>query len=123
MPGVEMYRGLRVVATPTALDAAVWPDHAAVLRLAADEALVLEADQVDLSDPQALVELETGIPGVELSPEALADWMEREAEWDPPAAGFAQGMAAGLPVKLWVEDHRALVFTRPSLASELEARL
>lgn len=54
---------------------------------------------------------------------ALEEWLEREAEWPPPDRGLAQGMAAGLPVKVWMGDERALLLTRGSLAAELEERL
>lgn len=123
MPAVEHLSGLRVVASPTSLNAAAWPAEATVLRLAPDEALVLGTDRVDVPDPNALVELETGICGVEMDSPALARWMEREAEWPPPSVGFAQGMAAGLPVKVWVGDESSLLITRGSLARELEERL
>lgn len=123
MPAVELLSGLRVVSTPAALDGAAWPPGATILRLAPDEALAVGARHVDISDSNALVEVETGLCGVELSPSALVEWMQREAEWAPPAAGFGQGMAAGLPVKVWLGDGSALVVTSASLASELEDRL
>lgn len=123
MPAVEAFSGLRVVASPAALDRAAWPGGATVLRLAADEALLLRAERVDVADPHALVELETGLCGVEMERAALEEWLEREAEWQAPDSGLAQGMAAGLPVKVWIGDGRALLLTRGSLAAELEKRL
>lgn len=123
MPAVEALSGLRVVASPAALDGAAWPEGARVLRLAEDEALVLGADRVDVADPHALVELETGLCGAEMDRAALEVWLEREAEWQAPNFGLGQGMAAGLPVKVWLEEGRALLLTRGSLAAELEGRL
>lgn len=123
MPAVEAFSGLRVVASPAALDGATWPTGATVLRLAADEALVLGANRVDVADPHALVELETGLCGAEMERSVLEEWLEREAEWQAPERGLGQGMAAGLPVRVWMGDGRALVLTRGSLAAELEERL
>lgn len=123
MPAVETFSGLRIVASPAALDGAVWPAGTTVLRLAADEVLVLGTDRVDLADPNALVELETGWCGAEMERAVLEKWLEREAEWPAPDSGLGQGMAAGLPVKVWVGDERALLLTRGSLAAELQERL
>lgn len=123
MPAVETFSGLRVVASPAALDGAAWPAGATVLRLAADEALVLGTDRVDVADPHALVELETGLCGAQMERGALEEWLEREAEWLPPVSGVGQGMAAGLPVKVWMGDEAALLLTRGSLAAELQERL
>lgn len=123
VPAVEAFSGLRVVASSAALDDAAWPAGATVLRLAADEALVLGANRVDVADPHALVELETGLCGAEMERWVLEEWLEREAEWPAPDRGLGQGMAAGLPVKVWMGDERALVLTRGSLAAELEERL
>ncbi len=94
-----------------------------MLRLAPDEVLVLGANRADVADPHALVELETGVCGAEMERGTLEGWLEREAEWPPPDRGLAQGMASGLPVKVWMGDKRALVLTRASLAAALEERL
>lgn len=126
MPVPEALEAVRAVATPDALDAAVWPPGCTVLRTAPDEALVLgsrDREAITLDDPQALLEVELGVCGVWMERAALEDWLEREAEWTAPAQGLAQGAAAGLPVKIWVEGDTALVVTRASLARELEERL
>jgi hypothetical protein len=123
VPAVESRPGIRVVASPQDLDGAIWPAHATVLRLAADEVLVLDVDQVAVADPHALVEVEEGYCGVGMERPMLEAWLGQEAEWSLPPSGFAQGMAAGLPVKVWVEGDRALLLTRASLAAELEQRL
>lgn len=123
MPVPEILAGVRVVASPADLDAATWPAGATTLRLAPDELLVLGTDRVEVADPHALVEVEEGFSALSLSRSELAGWMEREAEWSLPQLGSAQGMAAGLPVKVWAEGERALLLTRSSLAAELERRL
>lgn len=123
MPAVEIRPGVRVVASPAALQSATWPPGAVALPVAPDEVLVLGSDRVTVDDPHALVEVELGFCAVEMERAVLAEWMSREAEWGLPESGFAQGMAAGLPVKVWVWGRRALLLTRASLAAELERRL
>lgn len=125
MPGPEILPGLRVVASPLSLDTAAWPREAMVLRLASDEVLILGTTDVTVEDPSALVEAEDGFCGMEMTRDRLENWMARQAEWEMPTgrAFQAQGMAAGLPVKVWVDGARALLVTRASLSDELEARL
>ncbi|MFP3913387.1 MAG: hypothetical protein ACLFWM_00800 [Actinomycetota bacterium] len=124
MPEPEIRPGVRVVAAPHALDAAVWPEHGLGLRIAPDELLVLGVEEVEVpADPQALVEVEAGVCGVEMTRPALERWMAREADWPLPSEGLAQGMAAGLPVKVWVQGEAGLVLTSASLAAELGIRL
>lgn len=125
MPAPEILPGVRVVASPSSLAAAAWPDGMPVLPLADDEVLVLGEASVEVADPEALILPEEGFCGVTMEREVLEAWMEREAEWPLPTtrAYFAQGMAAGLPVKVWVDGGQALLVTRASLSRDLEDRL
>lgn len=124
MPRPEILTAHRVVATPAALDAHVWHKKATILRLAPDEMLIIGSPP-SIDDPAVIVEEEDGFCGVWLDRPEAADWLEREAEWTlpPEESELAQGMAAGLPVKVWPDNDRVLVITRTSLMAELERRL
>lgn len=117
----------RIVATPAALGAAAWPD-ALVLRVAPDEVIVLAAvgqDGILSHDPHAIVVAETGFVSVWLPAEEALDFLERCCEWELPHArpAFAQGMIAGLPMKLWLESDRVLFITPAPFAVDLGERL
>lgn len=125
MPAPEFLLAQRVVANPGALDSAAWPSSAVVMRVAPDEALLINGAMPPLEDAHALIEAEEGFVGVEMALAEVRDWLSREAEWQVPETGatFAQGMAAGLPVKVWSDGDRALVLTRASLKHDLDERL
>lgn len=132
---LERFTATRIVALPEALDAARWPDGALALRLAPDEVLVtavVQATAVD--DPHAIVERETGFSSVWLERGAAIDFLERECAWELPGTrpgpngsaaerpAFAQGLVAGLPVKVWLEDDRVLfIVASPFAADFMEA--
>lgn len=127
----------RIVALPDAIDAAVWPEGAIVLRFAADEALVIaDVPSSALADPHAIVERETGYVAIWLPHAEAVDVLARECDWELPRSmgpwgnGFvadrpacAQGMVAGLPVKLWFEHDRVLFVAASPFAAELAERL
>ena len=135
MPELERLRGLRVVADPTALDAARWHGKdVTVLRLAPDDALGLGAEAVDVDDEHAIVEVEAGYVGVWLAIGVL----ERHLEWPLPTERpvLAQGAVAGVPAKVWLpgvgadrarhdgrQDGHALLLTAAAYATELAGRL
>ena len=123
---LERLTATRVAATPAALDAAHWPNDAIVLRTASDEATVLAAIAPALiADAHAIVEAETALFGVWiLADEALA-LLERECDWELPAArpAFAQGAVAGLPLKLWFERDRVLFVVSAPFATDFAERL
>ena len=125
MPAPEILPAYRIVAAPEVLDHTTWPDSSIVMRLAPDEVLLVGTQAPHIDDPYAIVEAETGFVGAEMTRLDLDAWFRREAEWDLPNMDnfFRQGMAAGLPVKIWVNGDRAIVATRTSLRHELEARL
>ena len=127
-PEPEVVAGLRVVATPAAIDAASWPAGAVVLRLAPDDALLLDVGagaRVELADPDAIVERDAGFAVVELrEPEASA-LLARVCAWRLPAErpALAQGAVAGLPARLWLDVERVRVLVPAPLAGELADRL
>jgi hypothetical protein len=122
----DRFTGTHIVSTREAIDAAVWPDGALVLRLAPDEVLastVVNSTAVD--DPHAIVELETGFFSVWLDHAAAIDVLERECDWELPQErpAFAQGIVAGLPMKLWFERDRVLFIVPSPFAADLMERL
>ena len=121
----DRLHGLRVVATPAALDAAVWQPAGIVLRIAADEALAIGSTDVQLIDPHAIVEPESAFVGWWLDPVQFAELVEPRLEWALPVArpALAQGLVAGLPLKLWLESGRVLVVSSSGLAHEVLERL
>ncbi len=123
---VQRIPGTRMVATPAVLDAVAWPADALVLRIAGDEIFVTAVVAADLiDDPHALVVPDAGFAGVWLPTTAALDFLERACEWEVPSArpAFAQGMVAGLPMKLWLETDRVLLIVPAPYATDLQERL
>jgi len=132
----------RIVAAPAALDTVAWPPGLIVLRLAADEVLLLPSgggrlrDAADvrawapalppkLSDAYAIVVPEGGFSGQWIpAPEALA-LLARHCEWELPRArpAFAQGAVAGIPAKLWLEPDRVLFVVPAPFAADFQERI
>ena len=131
MPALEALPGLRVVATPEALDGARWEGaDVLVLRFAPDDAFAAGARTVQLEDDHAIVEPEAGFVGAWLTAEALRDEVVPRIEWPLPGhrPALAQGTIAGVPAKLWLTSDpdgadRALLVTLAAYAAELEGRL
>jgi hypothetical protein len=126
MPELKRLPATRIVASPTALDAAQWPAESLVLRLAPDELLIIPAlAQVTLADPHAIIIAEGGYAGVWLPAADALDFLERACEWEIPAQrpAFAQGAVAGIPAKLWLEAERVLIITPAPYAAEFEERM
>lgn len=126
MPALERFTGTRIVALPQAIDAAVWPEGALAFRVAPDEVLVTPAVNVAaVDDPHAIVELETGFSAVWLDHVAAIDLLERECDWELPheRPAFAQGIVAGLPLKIWFERDRVLFIVASPFAADLMERL
>lgn len=131
MPAFERLTATRIVALPSAIDSASWPDGALAFRLAQDEVLVTAAvDAAAIADRHAIVESETGFSFMWLDRPAAIDFLERECDWEPPRGmrqwgngsaaerpALAQGLVAGLPVKVWFEESRVLFI----VASPFEA--
>ena len=120
--------GLRVVADPSDIDAlaATLPVTIIVLRIAPDDALVIGAGGIRMSDPHAIVEPEVGYAGAWVELEAV----RRHVEWAIPTArpALAQGNVAGVPAKVWLPADTeapglALLITAAACADDLAARL
>ena len=138
MRGLEPLPGLRVVATPEALDGARWHGPAdsagdpdiVVLRFAPDDAFGIGAQTAQVDDPHAIVEPEAGYMGAWLTAEELAHGVVPRVEWPLPAERpvLAQGSVAGVPAKLWLTSgadgaDRSLLIVQAAFAHDLEARL
>ena len=129
MRALEAMPGLRVVATPESLDGALWSEDAIVLRFAPDDAFAIGMSDValadELADEDAIVEPERGFVGTWLTRDELIDHVQPHIEWPLPAArpALAQGLIAGVPAKLWLEDDRALLLCAAAYAHELTERL
>ena len=123
MPALEPVAAWRVVATPAAIDAARWRGRDVdVLRIAPDEVIGIYATGVDVDDPDAIVEPETGFSAAVVDPvmQPLAD----HTDWPMPDEWnvFVQGKIAGVPAKLLYDDPMLLV-VQTAYADELERRL
>lgn len=126
MRACDRLTATRIAALPDALDAAAWPEGAIVLRLAADEALVIaDVPSSTIIDPDAIVERETGFSGVWIEAREAREILMRECDWEVPGyrPAFAQGMVAGLPVKLWLDEDRVLFVVATPFAADLAERL
>ena len=100
MRAPERLRLIHVVALAPAIDAAVWPEGAVVLRTAPDEALALAASMPQVAgDPHAIVRFDEGYAAIWLSSEEARERLARTCEWELPSQrpAFAQGAVAGLP--------------------------
>lgn len=101
----------RIVASPAALDKAVWPVAALVLRVASDEALITPPiEGLTLDDPYAIIVPDGGFAAGWVAAEEALAFLERACEWELPSQrpALAQGAVAGVPVKLWLEEERVL---------------
>lgn len=124
MPALDPVAGIRVVASPAALDGARWSgDDVDVLRTAPDEALGLGATAVEVDDPDAIVEPEAGFVVALLDDDDLRHVADH-TDWDfPMATGeIAQGKIAGVPANV-VGGRPALLVTNAAYADELRERL
>lgn len=129
MLALETLHGIRVVASPAALDAALWPDAIAVLRFAADDVFTIgattaDADLIRGADPHAIIVDEAGFLGCWLTESELAN-IAANVEWHLPATrpALAQGYVAGVPAKLWLTQNRSLLLFASAYAADLTERL
>jgi hypothetical protein len=120
---LEPMSGLRVIASPEALDGARWTGPVTVLRLAPDEALAIDAITVDVDDADAIVERETGFVGARLEAVDL-ERVVAHLDWPLPTeyGALAQGKIAGVPAKLLIGEPSLLVI-QTAYADELVSRL
>ena len=123
MRAPELLHGLRVVATPAALDAAELPDDATMLRIAPDDAIVAGAATLTLDDPFAIIEPEYAFVHWRLTPKEFDDVTDH-IEWPLPAAGqLGQGLIAGVPAKVVIAPDHVMLIVSAGLAHELLERL
>ena len=127
--------GFRLVASPASLDAMTISGSGAgpiVLRVAPDEVLgVFASDEGGLGamsisdDPDRLFTVDNSWHGVWVEPDAAMDLLERHADWEPPneRPAFAQGLVAGLPVKVWWSLARVLFVVPATFGVDFEERV
>lgn len=116
---------MRVVATPDSLDTLTSNTNGLILRIAADEALLLEPDHPALDDPYAIVEKDTGWWGVRVETPTMLEFLVSSASWELPPIRpvFVQGMVAGIAAKILVEDDRSLLLVPHAFAADMTERL
>ncbi len=124
MHAPERLDGLRIVASPEALEHAYYEGDVVVLRIAQDEVFAIGAVAVEVPDEHAIVERETAFVGWGLSTPEFDRLIARHVEWQLPAhrPSLAQGLAAGLPIKLWLEHDGVLLIVSSGFAHEAAAR-
>jgi hypothetical protein len=132
VPALEPVQGVRVVATPEALDRAVWNprDVTLVWRFAPDEAYGWRAGapetSVQVDDPHAIIELEHGFCGAYLMPADTAQLQDHsDFLWPTERPAIVQGKIAGVPVKVWLADFERgdCLLVHAAYATELKDRL
>lgn len=114
-----------IVAAPAALDEASWAADTLVLRLAADEALILPpVDELSLADPHAIVVPDSGYAGAWVAADEALAFLERTCEWEVPSQrpAFAQGAVAGIATKLWLEAERVLFLVPAPFVNDFAER-
>lgn len=124
MHAPERLDGLRIVASPEGLEHAYYEGDVVVLRFAHDEAFAIGAVAAEVPDEHAIVERETAFVGWGLTSAEFDRLIARHVEWQLPAhrPSLAQGLAAGMPVKLWFNHDRVLLVVSSGLAHEAAAR-
>lgn len=126
--------GIRVVATPEAIDRATWEDAGPgpdefvplILRFAPDEAFAVGATGVQIADPEAIAEPEAGYLALMFPVDEFVDVVLPHIEWPPPVTrpAFTQGSIAGVPTKLYVDTTgAATVFVLAAYLDDLLGRL
>ncbi len=126
--------GVRVVASPETIDRATWEDNGPgpdefeplILRFAPDEAFAVGATGVQIADPDAIVEPETGYLALMLPVDEFVDFVLPRIEWPAPNTrpAFTQGSIAGVPAKLYIDaTGAATVFVLAAYLDDLLRRL
>ena len=117
---------VRAVASSEVLDA-MTVEAGAVLRVAPDEVLVLDAVLADVetalaADSHAIVIDDTSWMAITVALDAGRELFARTASWPLPAEGFAQGMVAGLAVKVVVGESAVRFLVQRAVVDELVER-
>jgi hypothetical protein len=121
---IKRLHGTRVIAKPQVLDAL--KTNAIALRFAPDDMLVLSTiDSKTVSDPHAIVVEEQGFVGVWLKRKEAIAFLKHSCEWELPTTypAFAQGMVAGLAMKLYFEKTKVLLVVTAPFEKVLAERL
>jgi hypothetical protein len=126
--------GVRVVASPEAIDRAVWHDagpgpdefEPLILRFAPDDAFAIGATGVDIDDELAIIDHEVGYIALMFPADEFVDAVVPHLEWPAPMErpAFAQGAIAGVPAKLYLDTTgAAIVLVLASYLDDLLSRL
>jgi hypothetical protein len=120
-PVLEGLAGWRVVGEPASLDQL----GGTVLRFAPDDALVLGSNEIVVSDPDAIVERDTGWVSSQMTEERVLDLISTHASWQAPLERpvLVQGMVAGLAVKVYLDGNQSMIIIAAPFGHELEERL
>jgi len=119
----EPLTGMRVVAAPMAIDAAVLPAGSTMLRIAPDDAIVTGASSLTVDDRFAIIEPEFTFVQWRLTAAEFAD-VVHHIEWElPQREALGQGLIAGVPAKIMISDDHVVLIVSAGLAHELSARL
>ncbi|HUG87038.1 MAG TPA: hypothetical protein VMM13_20890 [Euzebya sp.] len=146
MPDFDPIAARRVVATPDALDALGADPSTTCLRLAPDEVLIISdstasdsatVDAVLTGDRHAIAVEDAGWCAARCEEAVVRDFLSWATTWRLPKRGAAdtgevvgtdrplllQGMAAGVPVKVWLSgEGHALVLVPTPMAHDLQER-
>lgn len=123
MRAPEPLHGLRVVARPAAIDGAVLPAGATMLRITPDDAIVIDAATLTIDDASAIIEPEYTFVHWRLTP-AEFESVTNHIEWPLPTAGkLGQGLIAAVPAKIVINTDSVLLIVSAGLAHELAERL
>ena len=124
MRAPEPIDAMRVIAAPQALDELAWTDDVVALRLAPDDLLAVGTASIRVAAEHIVVH-EAGFVGWWLTHEELTAEVMPHIDWPLPTErpALAQGLVAGVPAKLWLEEDRALLLCAAAYAHELEERL
>lgn len=125
MRAPERLWGLRIVSTPGALASARFVGTVTVLPIAGDEVFALGASHAELDDPSAIIEAETTFVAWTLTDDEFEQHIAPHVEWELPATrpAFAQGLAAGMPVKFLFERDQVRLIVSNGLVHEAVDRL
>ncbi len=125
MRAPERLWGLRIVATPDAIEHTAYEGDVVVLRIADDEVVAIGAVAADVPDEHAIVEPESTFVGWDLTPAEFDAVVARHVEWPLPTErpALAQGLVAGMALKLWFDHDRVLVIASNGLVHEAVDRL
>ena len=129
MPALESVVGVRIVATPAAIDGATYePSKGLQLwRTSPDEGFAWHPERpptVILDDPEAIIEPEHGFVRALLTPSDLED-VRRHVEYPLPTdlPALVQGKVAGVPARLALFGDSAILLVHAAYADELRERL